>query len=188
MNRLDYRTLDTFKKDILFSTKLEEFWFKLYLCQITSIYDKIEYENTGTDNKGKYQRVANKNADYTIYLTKLGKTVTRKIDIKWAPTPGKATFKVDNLKHYIKDDTNILLFYNTGDKRLIKRKDYDLTKHIEEINKVIKNIKYGIIAPYKMEKILKNYEHKKNYYMGNKVCVEIPSSDFSKYFDECDIK
>lgn len=188
MNRLDFRTLETFKKDILFSTQLEEFWFKLYLTQILPHYDLVEYENTGTDNTGAYKKRASKDPDYTVHLTKGEITHSRKLDIKWAPTSGKATFKVNNLKHYIKNDINILLFYNIGEKRFNKRKDYDLKAHLDILKKNINNIRYGVIIPAMMEDILKTYEHKINYYMGNKMCVVVPSKDFNKYFQETEIK
>jgi len=182
VNRLDYRNLDQFKKDIYFSTKLEEFWFKLYLKQICSRYDAIEYDNTGTDNSGTYQRVATKAADYTIHLTKSGATASIKLDIKWAPTAGKATFKVKNLEHYIKDDIKILLFYNIGDKRLNKPKDHNIKTHIERITENLENIRYSIILPPQMQQMLNTYKHKISYYMGNKMCIEVPSEDFGKYF------
>lgn len=188
MNRLDYRDLNTFKKDILFSTKLEEFWFKLYIKQIALMYDKIEYEDSGTDNTGEFQTKATNNADYTIYLHNKNNIIIRKLDIKWAPTKGKATFKVKNLNHYIKDNINILLFYNTGLTRLIKPKNYNIQQHICKIQNNLHNIKYGIITTSSMKTILNTYEQRKNWNMGNRLSVEIPSNNFSNHFEEKQVK
>lgn len=187
MNRLDYRNLETFKKDIYFSTKLEEFWFKLYLRQICHKYDAIEYEDSGTDNSGKYTKRATKKADYTVHLHKNGSVGTIKLDIKWAPTFGKATFKVSNLKSYIADGSNILLFYNIGPAALRKPGDYNIKVHIDKILSRLEEIRYGIIIPNEMQKMLDTYPHKKNFYMGHKICVEVPYVDFSKYFTESEI-
>jgi hypothetical protein len=182
MKRVDYRDADTFKKDILFSTKLEKFWIKVYLKQICNKYDKIEYEDYGTDNTGKVTKYATSKADYKIYLFKNKKKIIQKLDVKWGPSKGKVTFKVNSLQNYIKDGSDILLFYNIGRVSLKKPMNYKLNQHIELINQNIKNIRYTIIKTSTMKDILDKYPHEKVWYMGNKLAVTIPECDFYNFW------
>lgn len=182
MKRADFRDADTFKKDILFSTQIEEFWIKIYLKQIINKYDRIEYENYGTDNTGVVTKYASTKADYKVVLYKNKKKETRLLDVKWGPTKSKATFKVSPLKKYISSGSSILLFYNIGRKALKKPVDYDLPQHIQLIQDNIHDIRYTIINPDKIKTLLENYPHEKIWYMGNKLSIVIPESDFYKYW------
>jgi len=182
MKRADYRDTETFRKDILFSTKLEEFWIKLYIKQIVDKYDKIEYEDYGTDNTGLVTKYATSKADYKLFLFKNKKKIVQKLDVKWGPTKGKATFKVSSLRSYISDNSDILLFYNVGRLSLKKPINYNLKQHIQLIQDNIKHIRYTIIRSSTIKDLLDKYPHEKVWYMGNKLAITIPETDFYNFW------
>lgn len=188
MKRADYRDKETFEKDILFSTKVEEFWMKVWLGQIADKYDKIEYEDYGTDNTGVVTKYASTKADYKVLLYKNKKKETKLLDVKWGPIYGKATFKVAPLQKYIRDNASILLFYNIGYKPLKKPKDYKLEQHLELLRKNFDNIRYTIIKPDTIKRLLEDYPNEKVWYMGNKLSIIIPKEDFYKYWRSNKIK
>lgn len=184
--RRDYRSLETFKKDITFGTKLESFWFNLFLKELKS--DKgielLSYEDYGVNNRGEYLDYANGNADYKIHYKTQNKEYNLLVEIKFCPTFGKATFKTKNLQAYIQQKASILLIYNIGKVDLRQPKDYNLQKHIELISDNIEDIRWGLISYESLGNILLTYPITKPFYMGKKECVILPYEDFKKYLFE----
>lgn len=183
--RRDHRSLETFKKDIAFGTKLETFWFQIFLEQLRldNNVELISYEDYGADNRGQYLKKANSNADYKIHYKTQGREYQLLLEVKFCPTRGKATFKVSNLTEYIKQRATILLIYNVGMVDLRQPKDYDLQRHMKLIKENIDDIRWGLISYESLSEML-TYPITQPYYMGKKDCVIIPYSDFNKFLEE----
>lgn len=182
MIRRDFRTLKDFKKDIYYSTKIEEYLWNKFLLSDSHGFNIKEYYDYGVDNKGDYVERANDNPDYRLVYQYKGKKYDDLFEIKFAPNKTKLTFKVNNLQSYIKHKSKILLFYNTSDIDFRKRSDHNLKKQIKLLEANISSIKYGIITTNKILKMLDIYKVEKIYYMGNKPCIIVPCSDFDKFF------
>lgn len=193
-NRFDNRSVDTFKKDIYFATKLEKYFFKRWLevC-LDLIY---RYEDNGCGNDGEFIPKGNTaGADYKVSGTLMfddgNKEVTdHPLEIKWVPTAGKLTLKENDLKAYIKEGASILFIYNSVNcgTDFRKPKDYDIDKHIKLLDSKSQQIKCGIMWHEKVKEFY-NYAKENNlikpiFYMGNKSGVVLQQKDFSKWFKE----
>lgn len=181
MQRKDFRTDQDFKKDIKYSTYIETILWKEFLTKFSKTVDSYEAINYGTDNSGEFSEKASPNADYKLKYVLNNKSHELKLEIKFAPTKGKLTFKKQNLSSYLKDKANILLFYNSSSESLKKRKDWNAKKQAEIILQKKKYIKWGIIDTESINQILCDYDTINLYYMGNKPCIVVPESDFNKY-------
>lgn len=181
MNRKDFRTEKTFIKDIKFTTSIETYLWELFCQRVLKkfAYESIDY---GTDNSGKFSKKSNHNADYRLKLTIDNKIYDLLLEIKFAPTNKKAVFKVQDLKAYIKQNANILLFYNQGPENLKKPKHYNVDSHIDLLSRNIKHLYYTLLSPAIMTTMLDTYQHEKLFFMGNKPSITVPSEDFSKLF------
>lgn len=182
MQRKDYRSDEQFAQDIMFSTKIEGFLWKIFCKRILKDYNYIS-EDYGTDNSGKIVQKSSSKADYRLKISINNIDYDLLLEIKFGTNSSKITFKVRDLQAYIKQKANILLFYNTGPEDLKKPKNYNLTEHYTKIINNIHYIKYALLSGDTMEKMLDSYPHNKVYYMGNKLSIIIPSSDFSKFFE-----
>jgi hypothetical protein len=107
-------------------------------------------------------------------------------DIKWAPISGKCTFKVHNLRSYLKDGAFILLFCNLSDADLRKPLDYDFDAYIQKIQAYLHEIKYAVLTSSKINKVL-TLPQKRVHYMGNKLSVIIPENRYDEFFTLRDI-
>src|SRR5688572_22270451 len=148
MHRKDFRSTETFKKDIKFSTNLESFWWSVFMNQVEKHFNfsSVSYESYGVDNTGELVKKSNHNADYKLCFEHDNKKHEILMEIKFAPSGTKSTFKVADLQAYIKQNAHILLFYNIGNKDLKKPKNYELTEHINKIVSEFNNIRYGVIS------------------------------------------
>ena len=164
--RRDYRTVEQFKQDIKFRTAKEKFLVELYKKEMELSGHKIIIENNGVDNNGDLVAKSNCEADYKITIDDEKPFL---VDIKNSFLSSKMTYKVHSLKQYVKKNVSILVFIGTG------KLDGDHT------NLDRSSTRYGIISPENMGKILKTYEHYKEYTFGNKLCVRIRSMDFAKW-------
>ncbi len=164
--RRDFRTVEQFKQDIKFRTEKEKFLVELYKKEMALRGHKVVIENNGVDNEGELLKKSNCEADYKISIDN-GEPFL--VDVKNSYLDSKWTFKTHSLKQYVKSDTSILIFWATG------RLDGN------HINLDRSSTCYGIISPSNISKILKTYEHYKEYTFGNKMCVRIPKVDFSKW-------
>lgn len=183
-NRFDNRSVSTFKKDIMFSTMLEKYFFNNWVSNVNHVYTDLGYhvdtwENNGCGNDGEF--IANGNtsgADYKVNDVPL--------EVKWVPTAGKLTLKMNDMRAYSEEKAAILFIYNTGKVNLRKPKDYDLERHIELIEQNQSDIRWGVISSDNVEHCHKEWlnEYKPIPYMGNKYGKIIESKDFNKYFVE----
>lgn len=180
MHRKDYRSKQQFINDIYFTTKVESFLWNKF-CNNILVGHEFTWKNNGTDNSGKFVEKSNSNADYLLNIKIGDKYEKFLLEIKFAPSNNKATFKVLDLEAYIKQNAHILLFYNTG-KNNLKKTNSSIEEHIQFLEKHIKYIKYALISPDNIKKMLNSYQKEKIYYMGNKECIIVPSIDFDKYF------
>lgn len=183
MSRKDYRTNQQFEQDIYFSTKIEGFLWKTF-CERVLKNNTYITENYGVDNSGKVVAKSSSNADYRLKLTIDNTLYDLLLEIKFGPNSNKLTFKVQDLKAYITQNANILLFYNTGKVNLKKPQNYNIEEHIKLIENNLKYIKYTILSPDILQTILDTYVHEKIYYMGNKLSIIVPAIDYSKLFTE----
>ena len=198
-NRFDYRSKDTFKKDIKFSTMLEKYFFNKWLDIIkqTDAITVSSWGDNGCGNDGEFiPRGNTAGADYKISGFMNGgngldtELKDEPLEIKWVPTAGKFTLKEGDLKAYIREGANILFIYNSvrcgTDMR--KPKDYNIEKHIELIESKSDQVKWGIMWSPKVEQF---YNHAKDngliepiHYMGGKQGVVLQQKDFDKWFKQ----
>lgn len=183
MTRQDNRSLKTFKKDIEFSTKLERFWWDIFIREVKNNKDIniIALEDYGIDNSGIYVEKANCKADYKMIYEYCGKIRTNLMEIKWSPIRGKCTFKTSNLRSYVKQGAFILLFCNLSNKDLRRPEDHNFSRYIDLVKQNLHQIQYAVISPKKIEKML-TLPRRRLKYMGNKLCVTIWEKEYSRYF------
>lgn len=190
--RFDNRSKDTFKKDIKFSTMLEGYLFKEWTKRVhkTSNYILEEYGDNGVNNDGEFIDSGNSTfgADFIVTLSE-GKTIHENLplEMKFVPTAGKFTLKKNDLRAYEKENAAILFIYNSKNcgLDLRKPKDYNLDSHIKKIQSKSKDIKWGIMFPEMVSKVLGlTNRFKKIYYMGNKEGIVIKSNEFDEFFDQ----
>jgi hypothetical protein len=200
--RFDNRSVDTFKKDIYFATKLEKYFFNKWLDVIKRSDDITvsSWEDNGCGNDGEFIEKGNTaGADYKIsgYVTQHNgkqsvatKLVDEPLEIKWVPTAGKLTLKENDLKAYIREGASILLIYNSVNcgADLRKPKDYDFDKHIKLLDSKGQQIKYGIMWHDKVKDFYNDAKEnglvKPIFYMGNKPGVILKQEYYSKWFRE----
>jgi len=165
--RKDNRTDEQFAKDISCRTSKEVFLKNLFVSEMIHRGHTVKTENLGIDNEGKvFKGKSNCSADYRFTVN----DSVYDLDIKNSFVKNKCTFKVYNLKQYVKANAGILLFYNTGDI------NYDTN------NAVLEKTKWGVIKPEKIQKMLddKPWFHEPKF--GNKLCVRIFENEYKKYF------
>tara|TARA_Y100001963_G_scaffold65159_2_gene90869 strand:- start:122836 stop:123513 length:678 start_codon:yes stop_codon:yes gene_type:complete len=197
-SRFDNRTVNTFKKDIKFSTKLEKYFFHQWLNvleQSSSIYVS-DWSDNGCGNDGEFIAKGNTaGADYKISGSVRGvgldaKLTEEPLEIKWVPTAGKFTLKENDLKAYVEEEASILFIYNSvrcgTDMR--KPKDYDFERHIRLIESKADQIKWGIMWSPRVKEFYNNAKEKSLFkpinYMGGKSGVVLKQKDFSEWFVE----
>jgi len=193
-NRFDNRSVDTFKKHIKFSTKLESYFFNKWLeiCDNLNHVTVSNPRNNGVDNSGKFiAKGKTSGADYMVDFEYLDSRVQNMpIEIKWVPTYGKLTLKEGDLKAYIREKAAILFIYNAEQNDIDLRipKDYNLKKHIQLIESIQNNLRWGIMEPSKVKDFYafaqKNNMIEKIHYMGGKPGIVLKQSEFSNWFVE----
>lgn len=185
MSRQDNRSIETFKKDIKFGTMLEKFWIE---CLVESLrhnkeVSDIVLNNNGIDNSGEYVEKSTRDADYHLSFKAYRSFFSGKIEVKFAPTKGKVTFKKHDLEEYVKQNAYIYLIYNNGEETLKKPQDYDFEMHIEKILLNIENVKWAILEPKKIAKLIKNVEPEKIKYMGGKMGYILTPAEVESIFE-----
>lgn len=181
MKRKDFRSNDTFAQDIKFTTMVEKHLWNLF-CQRQLKNIPHQSIDHGVDNDGNVVSVSNKAADYCLKYKNNNKIYTILLEIKFAPTSSKAVFKVSDLESYVQQKANILLFYNSGTENLKKPKDYNLDEHLAKINANLEHMYYAIIDPKTIQQLILYYKHEPIYFMGGKLGIIMPQSDFNKFF------
>ena len=187
-NRFDWRSKGTFMKDIRFGTAMETYFFNQWLKVAESQGFKItHYSNNGVDNDGEYveEGVNTAGADYKVHMSYDNISVNNlPLEVKWVPTSGKLTLKLNDLKAYAKEKAAILFILNMGRARLKKPSDYDLDKHIEKIERASDDIYWGIMLPDRVKSILKlNHRFEQISYMGGKIGIVIEEFEYPNYMN-----
>jgi len=190
-SRFDNRTKDTFKRDIKFTTLLENYWWNAWLDQLDDGVVENPRDN-GCGNGGEF--IASGNTAGADFMADIKYDFRKRsdlpIEMKWVPTAGKFTLKENDLKAYIREGAAILFIYNSVrcGVDLRKPKDHDLDKHLVRIEAKVNagEIKWGIMFPDKVEEFY-NYAKverliKPIYYMGNKPGVVMVQSEFDNWF------
>lgn len=183
VRRFDNRTKEEFCKDIAFGTKIEAFWIKVWIEELKNWpeYKLLSVTDHGVDNSGKFVAQSNGNADFYIKYYHYGDFKEHPLEIKWAPSNDKATFKITDLNNYIKTNSSMLLIFNTSETNLKRPPSYNYQKHLDNIIDHMPQIKWGIIDPPNISRILNKHTHFPVPYMGNKMGLIVIPEDFSKY-------
>lgn len=186
-NRFDNRSKGTFMKDIKFGTAMETYLFNQWLKVSKSQGFKVIHYNNGVDNDGEYveEGVNTAGADYKVHMEYQNKSINNlPLEVKWVPTSGKLTLKLNDLKAYQKEKAAILFILNMGKARLKKPSDYDIDKHIKRIEEASKDIYWGIMMPDKVSSILTlNHRFEQISYMGGKIGIVIEEFEYPKYMN-----
>ena len=186
MSRFDNRSKDQFKKDIYFGTMLEEYFFKKFVAsqKRNDVYiDNIR--DNGIGNDGEYIE-AGVNTSGADYMVDMGEDIDLPLEIKWVPTYGKFTLKVNDLKSYIKEKAAILFIYTTKFLPLKKPRDHNLLAHTQLIDYHERDLRWGIMYPDDVERFLKSNKDKIKPipYMGGKPGIVLPQANFSDWFTQ----
>lgn len=187
-NRFDFRTKDTFKKDVKFGTLIEKYFFAGWLKVAENQgFDVHNYSNNGIDNDGEFieEGVNTAGADYKVSMSYQDQHCDNlPVEVKWVPTSGKLTLKRNDLKAYSKEGAAVLFILNTGSARLKKPADYNLEDHIKKIEDNAKDIRWGIMMPDKIDEILSLHDRfEPIWYMGNKIGIIIKEQEYNKFFN-----
>ena len=192
--RFDFRSKETFQRDIKFSTMLEGYFFDQWTKRVhlTSDYTLESYGDNGVNNNGEFVASGQSTigADFIVTMSKgENRYEDLPLEMKWVPTAGKFTLKKNDLKAYVKESAAILFVYNTVNcgVDMRKPKDYNLDNHIQKIEKKSHDIKWGIMFPETVEKILGlTNRFRPIQYMGMKQGIQIKSNEFDNFFEQYD--
>lgn len=181
MNRFDSRDKNQFKKDIKFGTMMEQYWIDRFRESANFHIEKII--DNGADNTGEF--IENGKSTFGADYYVVG-DYTGPLEVKWAPTFGKITLKIKDIRAYKKEKAGILFILPAKkiDEDLRKPKDHNFAKHIQKIEKHLTNLRWGIMMPQEVRTLEeKNKDRIKPIkYMGNKMGIIIPESEFYQYF------
>ena len=189
--RYDNRTKSQFKKDIKFGTMMETYVFNKWveLCVTRDDVVISNYGDNGIGNDGEYVKTGTNTsgADYIADLNYEGVQYDNlPIEVKWVPTAGKFSLKVNDLKAYIKEDAAILFVFNSKSPTLKRPKDYNFEKYIDKIESHAHQLKWCIMLPEIVEVFLDFHKHQdkieKIPYMGFKPGIILQEKDFCNWF------
>ena len=191
-NRFDHRSESRFKKDIKYTTKLEGYFFEKWLdhSQKDGTLDVFDFDDNGADNSGAFIKSGNTaGADFIVTMDYRGTHYHKlPLEMKWVPTAGKFTLKINDLKAYVAENAAILFVYNSNPNvtDLKKRRDYNLAKHIRSIEASEEDIRWGIMDDVAVRNFY--YERKDCAYpipyMGDKMGTVLMAEDYDKWFIE----
>lgn len=191
-SRFDKRSKKTFKQDIKFGTMLETYFFTKFIdiCKSRDDIFVDNVQNNGVDNNGEFVESGKSTAgaDYKIDINYRSlKRKNHPLEVKWIPTAGKLTLKLNDMKAYHKEGASILFIYNTkSGVNLKKPADYDFEKHIKRIEDQAEHIRWGVmyycnVLPFMREHVL---DIKPISYMGGKPGIVLKQEDFAEWFVE----
>tara|TARA_R110002096_G_scaffold358898_1_gene552017 strand:+ start:1250 stop:1840 length:591 start_codon:yes stop_codon:yes gene_type:complete len=189
--RFDNRTKSTFKKDIKFGTMVEKYFFDKWVSICNSRNDIVlsNVRDNGVGNDGEYVETGTNTAG-ADFMVDIDAVKDLPLEMKWVPTAGKFTLKVNDLKAYIKEDAAILFIYNSVNcgTNLKKPKDYNLENYIELIESKANQLKWGIMWPDTVDVFLQTNMDMGNIqkipYMGGKPGIILKQQDFDLWFKQ----
>ena len=192
--RFDSRSKETFKKDIAFATALEGYLFTEWVNRAIATDGVVleSWDDNGCGNDGGFIESGKSTfgADFMVSMFYFGKHYKDlPLEMKFVPTAGKFTLKKNDLKAYAKENAAILFIYNSHNCGLDMRKprDYNWECHIKKIEGKAKDLKWGIMFPETVKKVLGlTNRFKPIQYMGGKIGIVIQSNEFDKFFDQHD--
>jgi hypothetical protein len=169
--RKDFRSDKEFARDIKNRSKKEQFLIQTWKKEMEARYFKVEIKDNGVDNTGKVIK-GRVSAD-ADYLVSIAGDAFFKMDVKNSYVGYKWTFKISNLRNYVKNDVTILIFYDTG----------NINKNLGNMD--YSSAKWGYISPENIQKMLD--DKKDSYYteikFGGKLCLQITEDEFETYID-----
>jgi hypothetical protein len=189
--RYDNRTKSQFIKDIKFGTMMETYIFSKWVdtCQSRNGVTIYSYDDNGIANDGKYVKTGTNTsgADYVVDICYNEIRYDKlPMEVKWVPTAGKFTLKVNDLKAYIKEDAAILFVFNAGSPTLKRPKNYNFEKYIEKVESYSHNLKWSIMLPNTVETFLAYHINQDKIqaipYMGYKPGIILKEKDFHYWF------
>lgn len=174
-NRIDSRSIPEFIYYIKEQTLKERFLVDLFVKESQFLGLKVVVKDNGIDNMGDFiagREKQSQRADYAIaFPIKGGQPAAFSLyEIKQNPITSKCTFKEKNLRAYLAEKSNILLFIGTG--RFDSRGN--------GFN--YQTAKYTTFGPAIIDKMLK-LDIIKYREMGYKPGIQILEKDYDKYFD-----
>jgi hypothetical protein len=181
--RFDGRSVDKFTEDIKFGTDMETFWMQIWVkeMKLWPEFELLSVGDYGTDNSGGLVAKPTSNADYYIKYRRHTEFYEHPLEVKWAPTSGKATFKIKDLHAYIKQNSAILLIFNTHKDTLKQVAKTSIYTHQDRILGYLPYIKWAMIHPEGIRRILNDHTHEPIPYMGHKMGLIVDPVDFHKY-------
>jgi len=184
MGRLDNRSVDEFKSHIGFTTEIESRLMECWAQSLNS--DCLAYMDNGVDNSGQYVEDGLNTSDVDfIVVTEDG---PEKTELKFVPTAGKLTLKLNDVRNYIRQKARVLFIFNTGKESLKVPKDLDIEAHWKRIaNAHLKGeLKWALVDHKTLAKMLSSTEPQKIPYMGGKQGIIITEKKYSNFFDLMD--
>lgn len=160
--RRDNRTEEKFKEDIKLATLRERRLLNFWLMEMQDLGKEIQVIDTGIDNSGEFVEFSDNYPDFKLIID----GVEGLYEVKQNPYSHRNSFKVYDLKTYIKLNAKILLFYGIT-------KDCCLTTAS----------KWAIIEPEAMKRMLLDLPHTRHdAKWGNKPIVVVWERLFENYF------
>jgi len=160
------------------------------LCATRDDIAISNYGDNGVANDGEYVKTGTNTsgADYIADINYQGTQYDNlPIEVKWVPTAGKFSLKVNDLKAYIKEDAAILFVYNSKSPTLKRPKDYNFEKYIKRVESYANQLKWCIMLPDVVEIFLDFHKHQdkieKIPYMGFKPGIILQEKDFCNWFE-----
>jgi hypothetical protein len=178
--RKDKRTLGEFALSIWDNSRREKILIELWAesCKKKGIFNQFEFSANGVDNSGRlyigYRRNAS-NSDFIVTID----DKTGPLEVKFNPSKVKNTFKLADLKNYIKEGALVLVIM--GAKMLGPNGDCKKPSLRPELVD-LKGMSWFVITPSSMAQLLE-LPIKNLWEIGNKPGIQILERDFSKYFD-----
>jgi hypothetical protein len=172
--RFDNRDRETFKKDIARSHSIQQWLIDYWVKEMAANDYHIEYENTGTDNSGRFLEQATNEPDYYISIfDKINKTECKQsVEVKTAPHYKYLNFKVESLEAIVKYNAYTLLFIGVDTKAETKK----------DLESSLRYASWCFFSPKTAAKILSLPSRSVKNFYGGKPCIEIKAIDFDRWF------
>ena len=184
MSRLDNRTVDEFKSHMKFTTEIESRLMECWAQSTNS--DCLAYIDNGVDNNGDYVEDGTNTSDVDFIV--VSEDGPRKVELKFVPTSGKLTLKLNDVKNYIKQGASVLFIFNTSNESLKVPKDLDVESHWSKIvDAHLKGeLKWALADHKTLAKMLGSTEPQKIPYMGGKQGIIVTEKRYNKFFELMD--
>jgi hypothetical protein len=160
---------------------LIEAWGEMMLT--AKNFKSLVIRNTGADNTGRVLIEGSTDKpdyeiEYTTHLVTpgLGKKRKRSLEVKFTGQSHKLTYKVKDLENYIKSDSLVLTIISEGMIGPNGDPDSNLPLYIDD-----SRLRWFILNPAVITKLLKCLPVNNRYEMGNKPCIQLTKTDFDKY-------